>query len=87
VALGIHKDSEKLTFIVHDDGMGIPEDEHDKIFEPFLRGKDVTSIQGTGLGLSIVKKAVELLNGVIKLESRPGEGTTFIVTIPEISAS
>lgn len=83
IVFGIHEDQEQLTFIVHDQGIGIPEEESEKIFEPFLRGKGATAIKGTGLGLSIVKKAVELLKGSIELESNPGTGTTFKVTIPE----
>lgn len=71
-----------LTIHVRDEGMGIAPDEIEKIFEPFLRGKSANSIQGTGLGLSITKKAVELLNGNIKAESRLNEETTFSVTIP-----
>ncbi|HEU5146371.1 MAG TPA: sensor histidine kinase, partial [Chryseosolibacter sp.] len=65
-----------------DEGIGIPADELDKIFEPFIRGKAVDSIQGTGLGLSIVKKAVDLLQGTIEVESRPRRGSIFKVTLP-----
>ncbi len=72
----------QLIIIVRDEGIGIPEDEINKVFEPFLRGKSASSIQGTGLGLSIVKKSVELLNGTIHTKSKVGKGTTFIVTIP-----
>ncbi|MEK6783391.1 MAG: PAS domain-containing sensor histidine kinase [Bacteroidota bacterium] len=72
-----------IKITVRDEGMGIPETEMDKIFEPFLRGKAATSIQGTGLGLSIVKKGVELLGGTIRVESQVDMGTTFTVTIPE----
>jgi PAS domain S-box-containing protein len=72
----------QLSIAVRDYGIGIPPDEVNKIFEPFIRGKGATSIQGTGLGLSIVKKAVELLGGNIHAESRIGEGTTFTVKLP-----
>lgn len=67
---------------VRDDGIGIPEDEIEKIFEPFVRGKAVDTIQGTGLGLSIVQKAASLLQGSVYVESRPGKGSTFKVIIP-----
>lgn len=67
---------------VKDTGMGIPHHELNKIFEPFLRGKSTSHIDGTGLGLSIVKKAVELLNGTIHVQSVPGKGSDFTVTIP-----
>lgn len=71
-----------ISIEVKDEGIGIPADELDKIFEPFVRGKAVDSIQGTGLGLSIVKKAVDLLQGTIHVESRPRKGSVFKVTLP-----
>ncbi len=67
---------------VRDEGIGIPREEMGKIFQPFVRGKGVAEIPGTGLGLSIVKKAVELLNGNIKVQSAQGKGSVFSVTIP-----
>lgn len=67
---------------IHDEGLGIPADELEKIFEPFLRGKGVDSIPGTGLGLSITKKAVELLGGTLRVKSVVNEGTTFTVLLP-----
>jgi signal transduction histidine kinase len=71
-----------IHITIHDQGIGILADEKDKIFEPFIRGKETNSIQGTGLGLSIVKKAVELLAGTIAVECNPKEGTTFTVKLP-----
>lgn len=73
----------KLLIVqVRDEGLGIPEDELPKIFDPFHRGTNVATIQGTGLGLSIVKKAVDLIGGEVAVRSKPGEGTVFTVTIP-----
>jgi PAS domain S-box-containing protein len=71
-----------VQLIIRDEGIGIPEEELENIFEPFLRGKGVASIPGTGLGLSITKKAVELLGGSLKAESQVDVGTTFSVLIP-----
>jgi PAS domain S-box-containing protein len=71
-----------LRIAVRDEGIGIPPDELDKVFEPFLRGRAAESIAGTGLGLSITKKAAELLGGNIKVESNVSNGTTFEVNIP-----
>ncbi|MBA4056194.1 MAG: hypothetical protein C0490_15875 [Marivirga sp.] len=82
VELIVRKMSGDLIMTVRDEGIGIPPNEIGNIFEPFLRGKETESIQGTGLGLSIVKRAVELLNGSVQVESRHGSGTTFTVTIP-----
>jgi signal transduction histidine kinase len=72
----------QLIVMVRDEGIGIPPDELERIFEPFLRGKGVGSIQGTGLGLSIVKKSVDLLGGTIHVTSEVGKGSTFTVTVP-----
>lgn len=82
IYLTINGSEEQLVIAVRDEGIGIPEEEIAKVFEPFIRGKAAASIQGTGLGLSIVKKAVELLKGNIQANSRVGEGTTFTVKIP-----
>lgn len=82
VFLTVKGSGHQLIIVVRDEGIGIPEDEVDKIFEPFLRGKSVGSIQGTGLGLSIVKKSVDLLKGAIHVSSAVGKGTIFTVTIP-----
>jgi PAS domain S-box-containing protein len=71
-----------LQLVVKDTGMGIAPEDQDRIFEAFVRGRSVDGINGTGLGLSIVKKAVELLQGKIELESVVNKGTTVTVTIP-----
>ena len=74
-----------IKFTVIDHGIGIPEEDQERIFEAFVRGRSVDGIQGTGLGLSIVKKAVELLKGKIEIDSEVDKGTTIIVTIPAIA--
>lgn len=71
-----------LQICVRDEGIGIPSEELEKIFEPFLRGKGAATIPGTGLGLSISKKAVEIMGGSIQVESEVDKGTTFTVLIP-----
>ena len=63
-----------------DTGPGIPADILDKIFEPFFTTKPVG--QGTGLGLSIVYSVIRRHGGKIDIVSRPGEGTTFRITLP-----
>jgi signal transduction histidine kinase len=82
VNLTIQGFEDRIQVQVRDEGLGIPIDEMERIFEPFLRGRGASSIPGTGLGLSITKKAVELLGGTIQLESRQSEGTTFTVVLP-----
>ena len=63
---------------VADNGGGISEHLMDKLFQPFFTTKD----DGTGLGLSITKQLIEEHNGFIEVKNSPGEGTTFIVSIP-----
>ncbi|MEI7811508.1 MAG: ATP-binding protein, partial [Ignavibacteria bacterium] len=76
----------KLTVEVRDTGIGIPKEQHDKIFESFTqqKGQSTSKYGGTGLGLTISKKLVELMGGRIVLESNPGEGTSFRVIISDI---
>lgn len=72
--------SETETIIeVTDQGIGIPEEEQNHLFERFFRAKNVTNIQGTGLGLTIVKRYVELMHGSITCTSKHMEGTTFTI--------
>ncbi len=63
---------------VSDTGGGIPEDKIKDIFNPFV----TTKHKGTGLGLTIVKKIIEAHGGEIGVESKPGKGTTFTITLP-----
>ncbi|NEP09762.1 MAG: response regulator [Symploca sp. SIO2C1] len=73
---------EVATFCIQDEGIGIPPEELDRVFEPFYRAGNVGNIQGTGLGLSIVKKAIDLHGGQILLTSKVGVGTTVKLTLP-----
>ncbi|MFN8464957.1 MAG: PAS domain S-box protein [Caldilineaceae bacterium] len=72
-----------ITVRIADEGIGIPEGDLQRLFEPFRRATNVGAIQGTGLGLAIAKEAVELHGGTIVVESQVGVGTTFIVTLPD----
>jgi two-component system phosphate regulon sensor histidine kinase PhoR len=69
---------------VHDTGAGIPEADQPRIFERFYRVDKARSRErgGTGLGLSIVKHIVALHGGAVAVESTPGAGSTFRVTLP-----
>jgi PAS domain S-box-containing protein len=72
----------RLSIIVKDNGLGIPEEDQPHLFSTFFRAKNVSNIQGTGLGLPIVKRYVNLLQGIIDLQSKLGEGTTIKVELP-----
>ncbi|MGV8125033.1 MAG: PAS domain S-box protein [Candidatus Xenobiia bacterium LiM19] len=69
---------------VKDRGIGIPEDDHDLLYDIFHRASNVRNISGTGLGMSIVKRSLDMMGGTISFKSKVGEGTTFTVTLPLI---
>jgi len=69
-----------IRLIVADEGYGIPEGIMDKIFEPYFTTKDVD--EGTGLGLAVTLGIMKNCRGLLEVESRPGEGTTFSVYWP-----
>lgn len=72
------------TFRVTDNGPGIDEKYHEKIFQLFQTLAPRDSCESTGIGLTLVKKIVELYGGEVWLESTPGEGSTFFFTLPKI---
>jgi len=66
-----------------DTGYGIPEESIDKLFKPFSRlGADKLGIDGTGIGLNLSKQLIELMNGHIGVENKPGKGCCFWVELP-----
>jgi len=73
-----------LEFRVADNGIGIPADKISKVFDKFYQvdSSDKRMYPGTGLGLAIVKMIVTALGGTVQVESRVGEGSTFIFTLP-----
>jgi PAS domain S-box-containing protein len=85
VYVSVYREGSELCFEIADRGMGISKEDQEKIFEPFYRTGNTNGIQGTGLGLSIVKRAVELLDAKMYLESEVGVGSTFTVIIPVAS--
>jgi CheY-like chemotaxis protein len=78
VSLGSH-----VRVSVEDDGIGIPLDKQDRIFQPFQRaGQETGPIQGTGIGLTITKRLAELMDGSVGFHSAPGSGSQFWVDLP-----
>lgn len=70
---------EQVRLFVQDNGIGIPADQHEKIFEMFQQVSK--NFEGTGIGLAIVKKAVERMGGKVGLESELGQGSTFWIEL------
>lgn len=86
-ACELPSDNERLgwyKFTISDTGIGIDSESLQHLFDPFFRSSDVISkhIEGSGLGLAIVKNIVDYKGGTISVASKPGEGTTFTVTLP-----
>lgn len=77
-------EAEGVAIFVKDHGQGIPEDEIDKLFEPFsqISVESTAGEKSTGLGLAIVQKIVEAHGGKIEVDSVVGVGSTFVVKIP-----
>ncbi len=76
LTLRLQRSGERLTLEVADTGLGIPDGVN--IFEPFV----TTKPEGTGLGLPIVRQIVQAHHGTLQYTSTPGQGTTFVVTLP-----
>jgi len=76
-------DRSVVRIAVADDGIGIPTDKREKIFEPFQRaGQETGPIEGTGIGLAISKRLAELMKGRVGFTSEIGRGSTFWIEVP-----
>jgi two-component system, NtrC family, sensor kinase len=80
VRIIVSENNDHVDIQVTDNGIGIPKENMERIFEPFFSTKSPG--QGTGLGLSVSRGIVEKLGGVITFESRLGQGSTFRVSLP-----
>jgi two-component system phosphate regulon sensor histidine kinase PhoR len=67
---------------IADNGLGMSTQEAARAFEPFYRVGQARGVMGTGLGLAIVKRVVEAQRGTVSVSSRPGEGSTFVLSLP-----
>ncbi len=81
VLIKVYEENGHGNIVVKDDGIGIPHDQHERIFERFYRVDKSRSKRtgGTGLGLAIVKHIVEIHDAKLTLLSEPGEGTEITV--------
>jgi PAS domain S-box-containing protein len=73
-----------LQITVSDEGMGIPLEDQQHLFERFFRASNAFTVQGTGLGLNIVRKYLDLMGGTIHFTSEPGKGSVFNAQLPQL---
>ena len=87
IKVGFNQDPKHTTFSVKDSGIGINAADHEKIFEPFFRGKNILELdnKGTGLGLYIASLIVKKHGGRIWFTSRENQGTTFSFSVPNLN--
>ena len=84
VEVAVSKVAGTMTITVADNGIGIPPEAQERVFERFYRVDRGRARKngGTGLGLAIVKHICQLYGGSVTLDSAPGRGSTFTVTLP-----
>jgi signal transduction histidine kinase len=78
------REGKRIALRVRDQGPGIPVEEQKEIFNKFVRGAAAraSSVKGTGVGLAMVRHTVRAHGGEVRVESRPGEGSTFTILLP-----
>lgn len=82
IKINLKKQGDELLFTIEDDGIGISDEDKDKIFNLFFTGDKSHNKEGSGLGLPLVKSIVEKFGGKISFESDRDKGTTFTVCLP-----
>ncbi len=85
IAMSLHQAAGQIEIRVADEGIGIPAAEQSRLFQAFYRAGNVGSTKGTGLGLSISRQVVELHGGHITFESVEGQGSVFIISLPQFT--
>jgi signal transduction histidine kinase len=89
VVVKVEEDGKQFAFAVSDTGIGISEEDAERIFERFYRAKDqrVEKITGTGLGLTLAREVVRLHGGDVTVSSELNKGSTFTLTVPVTAAA
>jgi two-component system sensor histidine kinase KdpD len=82
VDVSVASEGDRLAFSVADRGPGIPEEERERIFDPFYRTNSIPDVRGSGLGLAIARRLAEAQGGAIRYETRPGGGSIFTLLLP-----
>ncbi|MGC2696766.1 MAG: ATP-binding protein, partial [Candidatus Angelobacter sp.] len=82
VELTAHRDGRSVVIEVSDQGIGIAEKHQERIFQVFERLHTTEAYPGTGIGLAIVKRGINRLGGTVRVESAPGKGSRFYISLP-----
>jgi signal transduction histidine kinase len=84
VLVGAAREGDQVTIGVTDNGMGIPREQQERIFKPFVQGEGGSTpiTKGAGLGLALCKALIERHGGRIWVESTPGKGSRFFFSLP-----
>ncbi|RFS16779.1 cell wall metabolism sensor histidine kinase WalK [Emticicia sp. C21] len=80
----IRFNEKQCVVAVKDHGIGIPESEQSKIFEPFYRTQNASPYRGHGIGLSVCRRIIDIHQGKIEVQSEVGKGSVFTVTLPHL---
>jgi two-component system, OmpR family, sensor kinase len=86
IAIDARAEAGEVVVSVQDRGIGIPEQDRERLFTRYARGSNVSGIVGTGIGLYLVKMVIDLHQGRVAVESRVGEGSRFTVRLPSALA-
>lgn len=87
IELGVEREGPFLAFTVADRGPGIPQEDRERIFEPFFRAANARpDVDRAGLGLSIARRLADLQGGSLQYEPRTGGGSTFVLRLPAVDA-
>ena len=81
ISVSLKEENNQILFVVKDQGVGIPQDDLDRLGERFFRSSNVSRMDGSGLGLSIVKKILEKYNGDITITSQLKKGTKVVIKL------
>ncbi len=84
ITVTVQRAGDRVEIAVSDTGIGIPADQHERIFDAFIQGDASTTraVGGTGLGLAVTRRLLELHGGTIRVESTPAMGSRFTVALP-----
>jgi signal transduction histidine kinase len=82
IRVSVEEEDDEVVMRVRDEGPGMAPELQERVFQRFYRGDRSRSTEGFGLGLSIARALLERLDGILEVESAPGEGSTFTVRVP-----